>query len=72
MWLGIVNYYQKFVANMSTINEPLTHLLSQGVPLKWTTECPEACAKIKYLLVSSKIMAHYDPFLTHLDMDCVQ
>lgn len=46
---------------MSTISGPLTHLLSQDVPWKWTVECSEACAKIKDLLVSSKIMAHYNP-----------
>lgn len=61
IWLGIVNYYRKFVPNMSTISGPLTHLLSQDVPWKWTPECSEACAKIKDLLVSSKVMAHYDP-----------
>lgn len=32
IWLGIVNYYRKFVQNMSTISGPLTHLLSQDVP----------------------------------------
>lgn len=61
IWLGIVDYYRKFVPNMSTISGPLTHLLSQDVPWKWTPECSEACAKIKDLLVSSKVMAHNDP-----------
>ncbi|XP_062575345.1 uncharacterized protein K02A2.6-like [Saccostrea cucullata] len=60
-WLGIVNYYRKFVPNMSTLSGPLTHLLAQDVTWTWTQECSEACAKIKDLLVSSQVMAHYNP-----------
>ena len=31
-WLGLVNYYRKFIPNMSTVVQPLTTLLSNDVP----------------------------------------
>ena len=31
-WLGIVNYYRKFIPNMSSIIQPLTDLLGKDVP----------------------------------------
>ena len=61
IWLGIVNYFRKFVPNMSTLSGPHTKLMAKDVPWKWTRECAEACVKIKDLLISSQVMAHYDP-----------
>ena len=61
IWLGIVNYYRKFVPNMSTLSGPLAHLLAKDVPWNWTRECAEACVKIKDLLITTQVMAHYDP-----------
>ena len=36
-------------------------MLAKDVPWNWTRECAEACVKIKYLLIASQVMAHYDP-----------
>ena len=38
-FLGLVNYYSKFVANLSTILSPLNRLLGQIMKWKWTQEC---------------------------------
>lgn len=51
-WLGTVNYYRKFIPDMSTIIHPLTALLADKVD--W-------CAKVNELLVSSEVLIHYDP-----------
>jgi putative transposase len=51
IWLGIVNYFRKFIPNMSTLSGPLTNLLAKDVPWNWTQECSEACTKVKELLV---------------------
>lgn len=59
-WLGIVNYYRKFIPNMATVLEPLTHLLSNDVEWNWTQACASACDEIKKLLISSEVMVHYD------------
>ncbi|XP_028418795.1 uncharacterized protein K02A2.6-like [Dendronephthya gigantea] len=42
-WLGIVNYYRKFIPNMSTMVQPLTDLLANNVEWVWTEECANAC-----------------------------
>ncbi|XP_033729753.1 uncharacterized protein K02A2.6-like [Pecten maximus] len=60
-WLGIVNYYRKFIPNMATVLEPLTHLLANDVEWQWSQTCANACETIKKLLVSSEVMVHYDP-----------
>ena len=60
-WLGLVNYYRKFIPNMSTVVQPLTGLLSNGVPWNWTTDCSEACKTVKQLLASSSVLVHYQP-----------
>ena len=46
---------------MSTLSGPGTHLLAKDVPWNWTREYAEACVKIKDLLISSQVMAHYYP-----------
>ena len=60
-WLGIVNFYRKFVPNMSTVVQPLTHILANNVEWAWTEECLNACQLVKKLLVSSEVLIHYDP-----------
>ncbi|XP_021345514.1 uncharacterized protein K02A2.6-like [Mizuhopecten yessoensis] len=41
-WLGIVNYYRKFIPNLATVAEPLTHLLANDVEWQWTPACASA------------------------------
>jgi hypothetical protein len=54
-FLGLVNYYSKFVANLSTILSPLNRLLGQNVKWKWTQESSDAFATAKEKLVSSTL-----------------
>ena len=37
-FLGMINYYSKFISNYSTITHPLNELLKDGVEWKWSTE----------------------------------
>ena len=46
-FLGLVNYYGKFIRHLSTITQPLHHLLCKGVPWKWTEECRSAFQELK-------------------------
>lgn len=62
-FLGLVNYYGKFMENLSMVLRPLHHLLEKNVPWKWTTECQQAFNKVKNMMVSDKVLAHYDPNL---------
>ena len=41
-FLGLVNYYGKFIPNLSTVLHPLNELLRQNCRWKWTENCIKA------------------------------
>lgn len=62
-FLGLVNYYGKFVPMLSTVLSPLYRLLKGKVNWKWSPECEQAFNKIKKIMCSEQCLAHYDPML---------
>ena len=62
-FLGLVNYYGKFVPHLSTILHPLNDLLKDNVKWSWTQECSEAFSQAKEELASGRVLTHYDPKL---------
>ncbi|XP_061723525.1 uncharacterized protein K02A2.6-like [Cydia pomonella] len=58
-FIGLVMYYSKFVANVSTILAPLYMLLRAGVRFEWNDECQVAFDRVKSALCSSKVLVHY-------------
>ena len=60
-FLGLVNYYRKFLPDMSTLVNPLNRLLAHDVPWGWTQDCQEAFQMLKEALLNSPLLAHYDP-----------
>ena len=61
MWLGLINYYGKFLRNLATILSPLYRLLRAGQVWEWTDVESSAFQKAKELLVSPPVLAHFDP-----------
>ena len=59
-FLGLLNYYSKFIPNLATIVHPLNRQIRQDVRWKWTQECVEAFQQAKESLISSQVLAHYD------------
>ena len=59
-FLGLLNYYGKFIKNLATLLHPLNKLLQQNVKWYWSTNCAIAFKQAKQELVSSKVLAHYD------------
>lgn len=51
VFLGFINYYQKFISNLSVTLHPLNNLLRKEVKFKWTTEC-EAASVPKFEVIS--------------------
>ena len=43
-FLGLVNYYNRFLPNLATILHPLHQLFEQG-ERQWTEQCEEAFSK---------------------------
>ncbi|XP_046404731.1 uncharacterized protein K02A2.6-like [Ischnura elegans] len=62
-FLGMVNYYGKYVPHLSTIAAPLYSLLRKDSVFEWSISCEQAFKLIKNKLVSAPILAHYDPNL---------
>ena len=60
-FLGMLNFYGKFIPNLSSILEPLHSLLRKDVVWKWEVEQQEAFDKAKNQLQSSDLLVHYDP-----------
>ena len=62
-FLGLVNYYARFIANLSTVLHPLNRLLRKDVSWEWDELCEEAFQLAKQSLASSRVLVHYDPTL---------
>ena len=62
-FLGLAQYYGKFVPNLSTLLHPLNNLLQQNAKWKLYDKCEKGFKQTKEQLVSSKALAHYDPKL---------
>ncbi|RXN12042.1 putative protein K02A2.6-like protein [Labeo rohita] len=60
-YLGLLNYYHKFLPSLSTVLAPLHSLLKKETKWMWGREQEEAFVKSKELLQSSAILVHYDP-----------
>lgn len=63
-FLGLANYYRKFIENYSKIVVPLTNVMgntSSIRPLKWTTEMQQAFNEVKLCLTSSPCLIIPDP-----------
>ncbi|KAJ8032524.1 hypothetical protein HOLleu_26075 [Holothuria leucospilota] len=59
-FLGMLNYYGKFIHNLATLVQPLYALLNRDAQWYWSRACEEAFVEAKKILTSSKVLAHYD------------
>lgn len=59
--LGIIQYYGQYLENLSTVVYPLNELTKENVPFRWSRECEQAYVKVKQMIASDLVLAHYDP-----------
>ena len=59
-YLGMINYYQKFLPNLSSVLAPLHKLLNSQSSWHWGKEQQKAFEQSKSFLKSSKLLVHYD------------
>ena len=60
-FLGLLNYYGKFLPNLASILSSLYSLQKKKARWHWGREQEEAFSKAKYLLTSAKVLVPYDP-----------
>ena len=56
-FLGLRNYYRRFVRNYSQIAQPLIDLTRKGKSFTWSLDCQKAFDTIKNILSSAEVMA---------------
>lgn len=60
-FIGFANFYRIFIPQFSDIAGPLLELTKKDVIFRWSETCSEAFEKIKELLITAPILAHFDP-----------
>ena len=60
-YLGLLNYYGKFMPNLATTLNPLYRLLQATARWSWGDKEQKAFEASKKLLLSSQVLAHYNP-----------
>uniref|UniRef100_A0AAV2L2F4 Gypsy retrotransposon integrase-like protein 1 n=1 Tax=Knipowitschia caucasica TaxID=637954 RepID=A0AAV2L2F4_KNICA len=62
-FLGLVNYYGRFLPQQSTVLAPLYKLLKDQTKWRWSKVEQSAFDKCKEMLTGDKVLVHYDPSL---------
>lgn len=62
-FVGLINYYGRFLRNLSDTLHPINNLLKKEVPFKWSQQCKDAFEKVKNEMQSESFLVHFDPKL---------
>ena len=60
-FLGLCNYYRRFIRSFAALALPLTDLTRKANEFQWTVACAEAFETLKNKLTSAPILQVYDP-----------
>lgn len=62
-FLGLLNYYGRFISNLASLLKLLHNLLCKEEAWKWIANCQEAFQKAKKVLTASEVLTHFNPSL---------
>ena len=60
-FLGLTNYYRRFIKGFSHISLPLTKLTRKDAPFVWTVDCEKSFQELKRKLILTPILVLPDP-----------
>ena len=69
-FLGLTNYYRRFIPNYANIAKPMHNLTKKDQPWEWSTKCQEAFEKLRDSLITPPCLAYPDmnkPFILTTD-----
>lgn len=69
-FLGLCNYYRRFIKGFAQIASPINKITSKNVKFEWTPECQKAFETLKGALVSAPVLSYPDfelPFQLYVD-----
>src|SRR5208282_2105307 len=55
-FLGLCNYYRRFVKSFSQISAPMRELLKQDIRFRWTDDCEKAFQELKTALIRAPVL----------------
>ena len=64
-FLGLANYFRKFMLGYATVVAPLTALTRKDATFDWTPRCQRAFEKVKAMLTSAPVLRLPDPSLPY-------
>ena len=59
-FLGLANFYRRFVNNFSKVAKPLHELTRKDTEWKWTDKCQTAFEKLKNIFISQHVLSMVD------------
>ncbi|XP_054259844.1 uncharacterized protein K02A2.6-like [Macrosteles quadrilineatus] len=62
-YLGLINYYGRFLPNLSTLLHPLYNLLNKDVKWDWTNLCENSFVQSKEMLLTNRVLMPFNPDL---------
>lgn len=63
-FLGLVNYYSRFLKSLSEMLQPINNLLrGNGDDINWTEECEQVFRKVKIRMQDKQVLCHFNPKL---------
>ena len=72
-FLGMINYYSKFISNYLTITHPLNEVLKDRVEWKWSEDQQKSFQQLKDKLSNAPVLTHFsDTLPLKLDTDASQ
>ncbi|KAE8205032.1 hypothetical protein CF327_g7674, partial [Tilletia walkeri] len=63
VFLGMANFYRRFIKNFSTMAEPLTRLLAKSLPFAWGPEQDHSFSSLKQAFQSAPVRRIFRPDL---------
>lgn len=60
-FIGMINYYGRFIPNLSSILLPLNKLLRKKTLFIWSKECDTVFRRAKEAFTSDRILVHFNP-----------
>jgi hypothetical protein len=63
VFLGLANFYRRFIKNFSKIASPITSLLKKHRKFHWDSAAQAALEQLKTAFTTAPILRHFDPTL---------
>ena len=63
VFLGLANFYRRFIKNFSKVATPMTALLKKNRRFRWTQEAQSSFDELKLAFTTAPILRHFNPSL---------